>query len=47
MSGIFGRKQFFRDIFQIKYEETESDNLLAFRWYDEIKMLAAKHQRIF
>lgn len=37
-----GRQEFFKGIGQIKYEGLESDNLLAFRWYDEDKIVAGK-----
>ena len=42
MSVILGNKEFFKDISQIKYEGPETDNPLAFRWYDENKMVAGK-----
>jgi len=42
MDILKGRKEFFPDISQIKYEGPESDNLLAFRWYDENKIVAGK-----
>lgn len=34
--------EFFKGINQIKYEGPESDNPLAYRWYDENKMVAGK-----
>ncbi len=37
-----GQKEFFKGIPQIKYEGRESDNPLAFKWYDENKMVAGK-----
>jgi hypothetical protein len=42
MSVLIGEKEFFPGIEQIKYEGPESDNPLAFRWYDENKMVAGK-----
>jgi xylose isomerase len=42
MSTLIGDKEFFKGIAQIKYEGPESDNPLAFRWYDEKKTIAGK-----
>ena len=42
MSIVKGEKEFFKGIGQIKYEGPETDNLLAFRWYDENKIIAGK-----
>jgi xylose isomerase len=42
MSIITGNKEYFTGIGQIKYEGVESDNPLAFRWYDENKLVAGK-----
>lgn len=42
MSVISGTKEFFRNIPEIKYEGTQSDNPLAFRWYDENKVVGGK-----
>lgn len=42
MSVITGEKEFFKGIGQIKYEGPQSDNPLAFRWYDENKVVAGK-----
>lgn len=42
MSVITGNKEFFKGIGQIKFEGVESDNPLAFRWYDENKVVAGK-----
>lgn len=39
---ILGDKEFFKGIGQIKYEGPESDNPLAYRWYDESKVVAGK-----
>ncbi|TDH23478.1 xylose isomerase [Segetibacter sp. 3557_3] len=38
-------KTYFQDIPDIKYEGLESDNPLAFRWYDENKVVAGKTLR--
>ena len=38
-------KEFFADINKIKYEGNETDNPLAFRWYDENKIVAGKTMR--
>ncbi len=45
MKIITGNKEFFKDIPQIKYEGLESDNPLAFRWYDENKKIAGKKMK--
>ncbi|HEY6082569.1 MAG TPA: xylose isomerase [Chitinophagaceae bacterium] len=42
MSVLIGDKEFFKGIGQIKYEGPESDNPLAFRWYDENKVVGGK-----
>ena len=42
MGVTLGHKEFFKSIPQIKYEGRESDNPLAFRWYDENKVVAGK-----
>lgn len=42
MPVITGPKEFFKDIPSIKYEGTDSDNPLAYRWYDENKLIAGK-----
>lgn len=42
MQVITGSKEFFKNIPQVKYEGIESDNPLAFRWYDENKTVAGK-----
>jgi xylose isomerase len=39
---ITGEKEFFKGIEQVKYEGLESDNPLAFRWYDENRIVAGK-----
>ena len=38
MSITLGSKEFFKNISQIKFEGRDTDNPLAFRWYDENKV---------
>jgi xylose isomerase len=47
MSVITGKKQFFKNIPEIKYEGPKSDNPFAFRWYDENKKVAGKTMKEF
>jgi xylose isomerase len=47
MAVIKGKKEFFKNIPQIKYEGTQTDNPLAFRWYDEQKMVGGKTMKEF
>lgn len=42
MSVITGNNEFFKNIPEIKFEGTESDNPFAFRWYDENKVVGNK-----
>jgi xylose isomerase len=42
MNIITGEKEFYKGIGQIKYEGAQSDNPLAFRWYDENKVVGGK-----
>lgn len=42
MTVITLAKEYFKNIRKIKYEGPESDNPLAFRWYDENKIVAGK-----
>lgn len=42
MSVVTGTKEFFKGIGKINYEGPQSDNPLAFRWYDENKVVAGK-----
>ena len=42
MKVLTGNTEYFKGIPQIKYEGAESDNDLAFRWYDENKVIAGK-----
>lgn len=42
MSVVLGNKEFFKGIGAIKFEGKESDNPLAYKWYDETKLIAGK-----
>lgn len=42
MAITLGQKEYFKGIPGIRYEGKESDNPLAFRWYDENKVIAGK-----
>lgn len=42
MQVVTGAKEFFKGIGSIKYEGPQTDNPLAFRWYDENKTVAGK-----
>ena len=42
MSALIGNVEFFKGIGEIKFEGRESDNPLAFKWYDENKVVAGK-----
>ncbi|MCH5719764.1 xylose isomerase [Niabella hibiscisoli] len=42
MSVLLGDQEYFKGIPQIKYEGPESDNPMAFRWYDENRIVAGK-----
>jgi xylose isomerase len=39
---VLGAKEYFKGIGQIKYEGPQTDNPLAFRWYDESRIVAGK-----
>lgn len=47
MKVITGEKEFFKDIPPIKFEGTQSDNPLAYRWYDETKIVAGKTMKVW
>lgn len=47
MSVLTGKKEYFKNIPQIKYEGPKSDNPCAFRWYDENKKVAGKTMKEF
>jgi xylose isomerase len=42
MNIIKGTKEYYPSVSQIKYEGLQSDNPLAFRWYDESRVVAGK-----
>jgi len=42
MSVIIGDKEYFKGVGKIAYEGPESDNPLAFKWYDENRVVAGK-----
>ncbi|MFV0607273.1 MAG: xylose isomerase [Niabella sp.] len=42
MSVLLGDKEYFKGIPKIQYEGPQTDNPLAFRWYDEHKIVAGK-----
>ena len=42
MNVLKGDKEYFKGIGAIKYEGRDTDNPLAFRWYDENKLVAGK-----
>ena len=45
MNVVTASKKYFERINRIRYEGCESDNPLAFRWYDENKMVAGKSMK--
>lgn len=45
MQVVTGQTEFFKGIPQIKFEGTGSDNPLAFRWYDENRIVAGKSMK--
>ncbi|MFN4285486.1 MAG: xylose isomerase [Lacibacter sp.] len=45
MSVLIGEKEYFKGIGKIKYEGPESDNPLAFRWYDENRIVAGRSMK--
>ncbi|MEO6219315.1 MAG: xylose isomerase [Ginsengibacter sp.] len=47
MPVITGEKEFFKNISSIPFEGIESDNPLAFRWYDENKVVSGKTMKEF
>jgi xylose isomerase len=42
MSILLGDREYFKGVGKIAYEGPESDNPLAFRWYDETRVVAGK-----
>jgi len=45
MSIVTGNTEYFKGIGKIKYEGLESDNPLAYRWYDENRVVAGKSMK--
>jgi len=45
MNIVTGEKEFFKGIGQVNYEGPNSDNPLAFRWYDENRLVAGKSMK--
>lgn len=45
MNVITGSNEFFKGIYQIRFEGLETDNPLAFRWYDEGRIIAGKSMK--
>ncbi|MET0634539.1 MAG: xylose isomerase [Chitinophagaceae bacterium] len=42
MATTLGQKEFFKGVPEIRFEGQDSDNPLAYRWYDENKVVAGK-----
>ena len=40
-----GQKEYFKGIGKIKFEGRDSDNPLAFKWYDENRMVGGKSMK--
>ena len=47
MKIVSGKNEFFKGIPQIKFEGRETDNPMAFRWYDENKIVAGKTMKAY
>ncbi|ULQ54951.1 xylose isomerase [Flavihumibacter rivuli] len=45
MSIVIGSKEYYKGIGQVKYEGPQSDNPLAFRWYDAERVVAGKKMK--
>ncbi|HYJ37749.1 MAG TPA: xylose isomerase [Chitinophagaceae bacterium] len=45
MQAAAVKKEYFKNIGRVKYEGPQSDNPLAFRWYDENKVVAGKKMK--
>ena len=45
MNIVTGEKEFFKGIGQVNYEGQNSDNPLAFRWYDENRIIGGKSMK--
>ena len=46
MSVLIGEKEYFKGISKIQFEGLNSDNPLAYRWYDENKVVAGKTMKV-
>ena len=42
MKVILGNNEYFKGLGQVKYEGPESDNPMAFHWYDENRIVGGK-----
>ena len=42
MQVVLGEKEYFPGVGEIKFEGPASDNPLAFKWYDENRIIAGK-----
>ena len=47
MSVIIGKEEYFKEIKEIKFEGVDSDNPLAYRFYDKDKMVLGSRERSF
>ncbi len=45
MGVIIGKKEYFKNLLEVKYEGQESDNPLAYRYYDKDRMVLGKTMR--
>ena len=45
MSVVLGNKEYFKGLGQVQFEGLQSDNPMAFRWYDENKVVAGKSMK--
>lgn len=45
MKTVIGKKEFFTGIAAIQFEGPQTDNPLAYRWYDETKIVAGKSMK--
>ena len=45
MSVIIGKEEYFKEIKEIKFEGVDSDNPLAYRFYDKDKMVLGKYMK--
>jgi xylose isomerase len=45
MSVLIGNKEYFKGVGEIKYEGPDTDNPLAFRWYDENRNVGGKSMK--